>query len=230
MKNAFNLKTVALFLSLGFFAASCDKDKDDVVPTPDNTEKGNTEYDGEKYNVKNGYYIDGGGLGLFGGENTHYLDFLFMTDGTPTFDNGGEITQLEDGKIVILAPMFSAGGSEFKGGTFHYSDLERDEELGDEAFIKKYTNRSFFYQPVVVIDTDGDGDWEDEDELEINGGTIKVSGNIPNITTEYDLQLTNGKTLKGKYAGKFNKLEVEEEEEGEFKTLSEMNTQKRMKW
>lgn len=229
MKNLFSLKLVVLFLSLGFFATSCDKDDDDNNnPKPN----GNTEYNGEHFNIKNGYYVDGGALNLFGNTDTHYFDYFMLTDGTPQFDTEGDITGMPDGKIALFTALISAGGNQFKPGTFEFTDLAADVNLTEEQVKAKYNNKSFFYQPFLRIDTDGDHNWDEESDIEITGGTIKVSDNIPNITMEYNLTLANGKTLKGKYAGKFNKLEVDiEDEDGEGLTLNPGTNRKHpVKW
>lgn len=231
MKNLFNLKLVVLLLSFGFFATSCDKDDDDNNngnPSP-NT---NTEYNGEKFSIKNGYYVDGGALSLFGNSDTHYFDYFFLTDGTPQFAADGEITSMPDGKIAIFTALISAGGNQFNPGTFTYTDLTADVNLTEAQVKAKYNNKSFFYHPFVRIDTDGDHDWEEEVDVEVTGGTIKVTDNIPNITMEYNLTLANGKTLKGKYAGKFNKLEVDiEDEDNEDLTLNPGTSRKHpVKW
>lgn len=211
MKNLFNLKLIALLLSFGFFATSCTDDDEPDNPKP----TGNTEYNGEKFTIKNGYYAEGQGIKLFGNANTHYLDFLFVTDGTPKFANDGEITEMPDGKIAILAALLSAGGTGLKPGTFEYTDMAADVNLTPAQVEAKYKNKSFFYESIVRVDTDGDHDWEEEADLKITGGTIKVSGSLPVLTTEYNLTLANGKTLKGSFGGTFNKLQLDLDDEDE---------------
>lgn len=211
MKNLLNLKLIALLLSIGLFATSCKEDDDPDTPNP----SGNTEYNGEKFNIKNGYYADGGGIKLYGNANTHYLELLFMTDGTPVFAEDGEITKMPDGKIALIAAFISAGGNGFKPGTYEYTDMAADANLTAAQIEAKYKNKSFFYESLIRVDTDGDHNWEEEADVKITGGTIKVTGALPVLTTEYNVTLANGKTLKGSYGGTFNKLDLDLELEGE---------------
>ncbi|RDC63401.1 hypothetical protein [Adhaeribacter pallidiroseus] len=211
MKNLLNLKLVALLLSIGLFTTSCKEDDDPGTPTP----IGNTEYNGQKYTIKNGYYAVGDGIKLYGNANTHHLDFLFITDGTPQFSNDGDITSMKDGKIAILGATISPDGASFKPGTFEYTNMAADVNLTPAQVEAKYKNKAFFYESIVRMDTDGDNNWEEEADMKIVGGTIKVTGALPVINTEYNLTLDNGKTIKGSYGGTFNKLNLDLSEEGE---------------
>ncbi|MDQ4141477.1 MAG: hypothetical protein M3142_13290 [Bacteroidota bacterium] len=212
MKTYFNVKLIAILLSFGFFATSCTDDDDPDNPKP----SGNTEYNGQKFTIKNGYYAIGDGIKLYGNAPTHHLDFLFMTDGTPKFSNDGEITEMQDGKIAILGAMLSADGTSFKPGTFEYTNMAADVNLTEAQVEAKYKNKSFFYESIVRMDTDGDKNWEEEADVKITGGTIKVTGALPAVTTEYNLTLENGKTVKGSFGGPFQKLNLDlEEEDGE---------------
>ncbi|QNF35274.1 hypothetical protein HUW51_22080 [Adhaeribacter swui] len=214
MKTLFNLKLVAFILSIGLFATSCKED-DDPGAAPNTN--GNTEYNGQKYTIKNGYYAVGDGIKLYGNANTHHLDFLFITDGTPQFSNDGDITSMKDGKIAILGATISPDGNSFKPGTFEYNDLAADVNLTPAQIEAKYKNKAFFYESIVRIDTDGDNNWQEEADIKITGGTIKVTGALPAITTEYNLNLENGKTIKGNFGGTFNKLnlDLDLDEDGE---------------
>ncbi|PSR52379.1 hypothetical protein AHMF7605_01985 [Adhaeribacter arboris] len=207
MKTLFNFKLIAILLSFGFFATSCttDDDNDNNNPKP----SGNTEYNGEKFTIKNGYYALGNGIKLFGNAPTHHLDFLFLTDGTPKFSNDGEITEMQDGKIALLGALLSPDGASFKPGTFEYTNMAADINLTPAQVEAKYKNKAFFYESIVRMDTDGDKNWEEEADVKITGGTIKVTGALPVITTEYNLTLENGKTLKGSFGGTFQKLNMD---------------------
>ncbi|MDQ3291989.1 MAG: hypothetical protein M3Q05_11945 [Bacteroidota bacterium] len=211
MKTIFNLKLLAILLSFGFFATSCTDDDDPDNPKP----SGNTEYNGEKFTIKNGYYAIGNGIKLYGNAPTHHLDFLFLTDGTPKFSNDGEITEMQDGKIAILGALLSPDGASFKPGTFEYTNMAADVNLTEAQVEAKYKNKSFFYESIVRMDTDGDKNWEEEADIKITGGTIKVSGALPIVVTEYNLTLENGKTVKGKFGSTFQKLNLDLEEDGE---------------
>ncbi|QMU27770.1 hypothetical protein [Adhaeribacter radiodurans] len=208
MKTLFNFKLIAILLSFGFFATSCTDDDE-----PDNPKKdGNTEYNNQKFTIKNGYYAIGNGIQLYGNAPTHHLDFLFLTDGTPKFSNDGEITEMQDGKIAILGAILSPDGASFKPGTFEYTNMAADVNLTEAQVEAKYKNKSFFYESIVRMDTDGDKNWEEEADVKITGGTIKVSGALPAISTEYNLTLENGKTIKGSFGGVFQKLIIDMED------------------
>ncbi|WP_242919589.1 hypothetical protein [Pontibacter liquoris] len=213
MKNLFRFPLAVMAVSLGLLATSCSQDDDqdtDVIPTP----SGNTEYNGQGYTIKNGFYLNGGSLSLFGGDDTHYMDYFLITDGTPTIGSNGEVNDLQNGKIAILTPLFSAGGNSFKTGHFVYADLSADTDLEEVELEAKYGGKSFFFQTMVMIDSDGDSNWEEEADIEITGGTIDVSGSLPNLTMSYNLQTAGGKVLKGSYSGKFTLIEGDDDGEG----------------
>ena len=44
------------------------------------------------------------------------------------------------------------------------------------------------------------------ENIDVVSGTVKISGTRPNYLISYDLILENGKTVKGNYAGNFQKL------------------------
>jgi hypothetical protein len=107
----------------------------------------------------------------------------------------------------------SPGSTGFKAGTFEFTNWTEDitdlsnEDMTMQEFDTKYRNKAFIPLGLLVTDTDGDKNWEEETGLEITGGTIKVSGTSPNFSTEYDLTLEGGKTVKGSFAGKFNEVQ-----------------------
>ncbi|WP_114779208.1 hypothetical protein [Botryobacter ruber] len=203
MKNLFFapvLKACALLIV--FLSVSCKDDSEHVSPV-----LSNTEYSNAKYTIKNGFIQDGGAVDIFldseAEHTTHYNYNLILTDGTPVFEDN-DVVSMNDGKIVISALLLSPGTAAFKTGVFEYDDWSDHLDLEEEDLIARYQNKYFFPLAMVFTDTDGDKNWQEETAALVTGGTIKVSGTAPNYTTEYDLILLGGKTLKGSFAGKFN--------------------------
>ncbi len=209
MKNPFKiLPFFALLLSLSMFTSSCSdkEDKDEVVePAP----TGNTSFDNKAYDIKNGFYVEGGAVNMYADDPTHFMNYFILTDGTPNFDDDGNAEDLADGKILMMGGLFSPGGTGFTPGTFNYISFAGDINLTEAQREAKYKDKSFFNSPIIVIDTDGDKNFEEEAEINVTGGTIKISGTAPNYTVEYDLTIAGGKNLKGKFTGAFTKLEME---------------------
>jgi hypothetical protein len=197
-------KLQLLILLFGFLAVSCTND-DEANTKP--ASSGNIEFDGTKYSMKNGFFQDNGPVNIYGEDETHYNYNFFLTDGIPSFDNTGKIKNIENGKIVMFTSLISPGKTEFKTGTFGYASFMDDMDLEEEELEEKYKNKSFFPMAFVILDTDNDKNWEEEDEIEVSGGTIKISGTAPKYTTEYNLNLKNGKTLKGGYTGTYTKID-----------------------
>ena len=203
-KNSFRLSFSAFVLLLGLLSTSCSKDDDTSVIAPSGT---NTEYNNKKYAIKNGFIHDGGAVDHYlddeAESKTHYNYSFILTDGTPTFE-GDDVVSMNDGSIVVSAILLSPGTTTFNTGTFEFADYTGDEELDEEELEAKYRNKYFFPLAFVITDSDGDKNWEEEAGELVTGGTFKVSGTAPNYTTEYNLTLDGGKTIKGKFTGKFN--------------------------
>ena len=210
MKKAFHIFRIpALVVLFGFLAVACKEDEDNPNPNPGGTT--NTEYNGTKYAIKNGFYQNIGSMDYYFDDEadtkTHYGYSMVLTDGTPVIKDG-QPESLPDGKIVIVTSLLSPGTSGFKTGTFEFAkDWVSDMmTLEEEAYDAKYKNKYFAPIALVFTDSDGDKDWEDETGVAVTEGTFKVTGTAPNFTTEYDLKLTGGKTLKGSFAGKFSEI------------------------
>jgi hypothetical protein len=199
-----------LVLSIGFLAVSCDKDKDNN-PNPNGPGATNTEYNGVKYAIKNGFYQNGGAMDYYfddeAAHKTHYNYTMVLTDGNPVIKDG-KAESMNDGKILIVPTLLSPGTTGFKTGTFEFAkDWVTDMTVMDEAaYDAKYKNKYFVPLAMVFTDTDGDKNWEEENGVAVTEGTFKVSGTAPNYTTEYDLKLTGGKTLKGSFSGNFREI------------------------
>jgi hypothetical protein len=202
-------KLQVLVLLFGFLAVSCKEDKDN--PQPNGPGATNTEYNGSKYTIKNGFYQNNGAMDYYFDDEaeikTHYNYTLVLTDGTPVIKDG-KAESMNDGKILIVPTLLSPGTSGFKPGTFEVAkDWVQDMiELDQQAYDAKYKNKFFAPIAVVFTDTDGDKNWEEETAVSVTEGTFKVTGTSPNFTTEYDLKLTGGKTLKGSFSGRFTEI------------------------
>jgi len=201
MKTTFNFfKLSTLALALTFAATSCSlfEKKDDPKPA-----KSEVEYNGSNYNLDQGLIVDLGAANLYGNDDTHYDYDFYVSDGDIE-DNGDEVEEIQ-GSFGIFTECYSLGDSEFKTGTFTFVDASNDGSLSDSQRQTKYKNKSVFASS-VYIDANGNGILSDEVPIRANGGTVKVSGSSPNFTIEYDLTLANGKTLKGRRTGSFNKI------------------------
>lgn len=202
-------KLQALVVSFGFLAVACKEDKDN--PSPITTGTPNTEYNGTKYVIKNGFYENNGAMDYYfddEAENkTHYNYTLVLTDGTPVIKDG-KAESMNDGRILIVPTLLSPGTSGFKAGTFEVAKdwIQDMMTLDQEAYDAKYKNKYFAPIAVVFTDSDGDKNWEEETGVAVTEGTFKVTGTAPNFTTEYDLKLAGGKTLKGSFSGKFTEI------------------------
>jgi hypothetical protein len=203
-------KLPVLAVLFGFLAVSCKEDKDNN-PSPNVPGAANTEYNGTKYTIKNGFFENNGAMDYYFDDEaeikTHYNYNLVLTDGTPVLKDG-KAESMNDGKILIVSTLLSPGTNGFKPGTFEVAEdwVEDMMVLDEEAYDAKYKNKYFAPIAIVFTDSDGDKDWQDETGVAVTAGTFKVSGTAPNFTTEYDLTVTGNKTLKGSFTGKFSEI------------------------
>jgi hypothetical protein len=107
---------------------------------------------------------------------------------------------------MVFTELASAGASEFKTGTFQYMNDDEDDNLSDAQLEAKYKDKSFFVDARVYIDTNGNKKLKEETPIRANGGTVKVAKSGNTYTIEYNLTLENGKTLKGRNASTFTKV------------------------
>jgi hypothetical protein len=147
-----------------------------------------------------------GALSLYGNNNTHRVNHFYFANGNIDYNNTTKNVEEINGSFAVFSELASAGAAEFNTGTFNYVDASNDNSLNDTQLEAKYKNKSVFSDVEVYIDTNGNGLLGDEIPVEANGGTIKVSGSNNNYTLEFDLTLTNGKTLKGKTASSFSPM------------------------
>ena len=205
MKNLKHISIQAFLLLFGFLAVSCTDDDKDTNPGPDNANK--IEYNGANYTIKKGFFQDGGAQDLVGEEESHYNHNFFLTDGNVNLNNDGSLQNAGDAKIVIMTGLLSPGAASFKTGTFEYSNIVQDATtLPESEFDAKYRPRYVMLMGTVIVDTDGDKNFEEETAQVVTGGTIKVSGTKPNYSTEYNLTLDGGKTLKGSFTGSYTQV------------------------
>jgi len=212
MKKVFySIRFSVLALSFGFLAVSCEEKKDNPSPNIGTNGNTNTEYNGTKYAIKNGFFKNEGALDYYFDEEavtkTHFAYTMLLTDGTPVLQNG-KPKSMTDGKILIVSSLLSPGSAGFTAGTFEVAkDWVPDMiNLEPQAYDAKYKNKFFSPIAIVFTDSDNDKDWQDETGVSVTEGTFKVTGTAPNFSTEYDLTLTGGRTVKGKFAGRFGEL------------------------
>jgi len=197
MKNNTKNLLAALMLCLTFFA--CKKDKNE---TPVATSI--VAYNNANFTLAEGAIFDYGASAVYGSINTHINYDFYLTDGKIEYSTTGEISDIK-GKIAVYAELFSAGiTGGFKTGTYNYIDETGDANLTAAQLKTKYENKQFFSYGFIVVGNDNiNTSLGNAAEIEVKSGTIKVNGVSPNYSLEFDLLLTNDKTFKGTYNGKF---------------------------
>jgi hypothetical protein len=197
MKNNTKNLLAALMLCLTFFA--CKKDKNE---TPVATSI--VAYNNANFTLAEGAIFDYGASAVYGSINTHINYDFYLTDGKIEYSTTGEISDIK-GKIAVYAELFSGGiTGGFKTGTYNYIDETGDANLTAAQLKTKYENKQFFSYGFIVVGNDNiNTSLGNAAEIEVKSGTIKVNGVSPNYSLEFDLLLTNDKTFKGTYNGKF---------------------------
>ena len=90
MKNLLNFcKFQLVICAFGFFLGSCEENNPNPS-TPGNTNT-NTEYNNEKFAIKNGFFQNNGTVDYFfddeAEDKTHFGSTFILTDGNPTIKN-----------------------------------------------------------------------------------------------------------------------------------------------
>lgn len=180
-----------LLLSVSLVITSCKDDKEEPAPEIINS----IEYNGKKYDIKDGLIEDYGPEDV-SSANSHYnYDFYISNTAiTGTIDN---YTFLGSTFILYLE-LFSPGATGFRTGKFDIVDPATVTDLG------QLNSKYILGSNVVVVDTNNDNDLQDEfnnETYEIaTGGSITVSGDggtNHSYKIDYDLRFSGGKTLKG---------------------------------
>jgi len=204
MKTSLNsLKWATLALTFSFLTTSCDlfnKDKEDPKPATNEI-----TYNSTKYTLDESLMIKYGSFSVYGDEDTHVNNDFYIANGNIDYNNSTGNVEEINGNLAIHAELASPGATEFKTGTFNYIDGSNDNSLSEAQLEAKYKNKPFF-EAGIYIDTNGNGLMSDETPVKANGGTIKVSGSNNTYTLDFDLTLTNGKTLKGRNASTFSAI------------------------
>jgi hypothetical protein len=202
MKKVLNiLKLQVPVLLLALSTTSCFLfDKEDPKPNITNE----VEYNASKYKMEEGVIVDYGSFTLFGQNDTHTNYDFYVSDGDIEYDNDN-VEEIE-GKLAIWAELVAPDASDFKTGTFNFIDNDNDGSLNNAQKEAKYKDKFVFPSAKVYIDTNGNGILSDDTPMQTTSGTIKVSGSQPNYKIEYNLTLTNGKTVKGDFSGSFPKI------------------------
>lgn len=202
MKSTKYIKFTALFL-VGSIMLSCTEEED-LKPTATNS----FTYSGNEYPLNDGYITEPGNRDPLNRPDdvdaSHYALFFHITDGvyeiTPDPNNPvvGDVDHV-NAKYVLYLPLYYSSTSTFGNGEFTYVN----EETATRDEIK---NKSVFADASVWFDENGDGDWTYYEALKAVDGTVTAEGKDRNYTLFFELQLEDGRTLKGSYTAEFKYL------------------------
>lgn len=190
-----SIKRSLSLLSLLIFAA-CSGEGTGSVGQP----SGNAlTYNGTSYPLAQGL------ADVYADTANHYnIDFA-LTDGyfTPFTDYGSgfpiTIWLTNEARVEFSVELYSPGQDTFRTGTFFYSPVT-DEGVDDPSLVGAYFFNAASY---VGFDIDGDNEVAESEEVAVVGGSVTVTGVAPNYQLAFDLQLANGLTVTGSYAGEF---------------------------
>jgi len=150
---------------------------------------------GNNYNLDYGVIVDDG---INSGGTHHELYFVIS-------DAPVEITAIPNTLIgfealnssIAINFVLNSFGDSFEPGEYVY-----DENFGDNG-------TSYFYLEPIYIDGNGDNELNDPEDtiLFINGGSIVVSGSLPDFVLDFNISLTNGETLEFRYDRGFDYID-----------------------
>jgi hypothetical protein len=188
-----------ILLSFTILFASCEKNETAGL------EISTLEYNGQKHTLTAGGIIDSQEKITFGTTPTHKSYDFYTTDGEFVLNKAGEFLNIK-GSVVAFAELNSPMGIEFKTGVFQYLDSSDDFKLSEQELKNKYDGKFFFTYGYIIAETRNNALLNFSNKIDVESGSIKVSGTKPNFTIEYELVLENGKTASGKYSKGFSKL------------------------
>jgi hypothetical protein len=163
------------------------------------------KYNEQKYTLAAGGIVDSQMKTLFGTTSTHKNYDFYTTDGEFVFNKAGEFLNVK-GSVVAFAELNSPNGVDFQTGVFQYLDSSDDYKLSNQELKNKYEGKFFFTYGYIISETRNNALLNFSNKIDVESGSIKVSGTKPNYTIEYELILENGKTASGKYSKGFLKL------------------------
>lgn len=195
MKKVSILPVLIIFV-LVIFGTSCKKDKDEV-PAPSSYL---IEYDGNTYSFLNGVIWDFP-KGTYRPDHYTYAYFL---PNPSVYSNRGNYAIPANDPPITLSFFLSTPDSEF----FREETYEFVAEFNDwldedlyEAYLSNINGKYMLSDVLVGFDENGDGIILSDELNEVTDGTIKVTSDY----LEFDLRLTNGKTVTGKSNPTFSK-------------------------
>jgi hypothetical protein len=173
-----NPSIIYLLLLVLVFISSCGDDADEV--TADEIPTDGIYYGETKLNIETSFILD------YGNVNSHYNYDFILTDGSVEDVLLGDFENITFG---IGMTLYSSGTS-FEEGTFEYRDAQN--------------NRGFDYFRSISYVEFLDGE---PNELFATGGTVTVSGTSESYTLELDLEMENGKEIRGTFTGSFDVID-----------------------
>lgn len=188
-----------VLLSFTILFASCEKNE------MADLEISTLEYNGQKHTLASGAILSTQSSSMFGATPTHKKYDFYTTDGDFVTNSAGEFLNIS-GSVVAFAELNSPNSTEFQTGKFEYIDSSQDFKLSQEALKAKYEGKSYFSYAYIIAETKNNALLNFSNKIDVESGTITVSGLKPNYTIEYTLVLENGKTAWGKYSRGFSKL------------------------
>lgn len=168
-------KSLSILIAIGFIAAlsmSMTKSKKEMAL------KNEIQY------VESKISLNFAGLEEFGDENwlkvpngIHYKADVYLSD-----INLDDVASPGKGKIIVTFENFFSGKS-FKPGTYRVKGNDYEAKNNREDIV---------YAGIINFDNE-------EGYVEVEGGIVEYSGTYPNMKIDFDLVLSNGKTIKGNY-------------------------------
>ena len=193
MKTTRFIQWSALVL-VGAMMASCSSDDEKVVEPE---AKNAFTYDGKEYGLKDGYIVDYGNIDPFYNyDDTHYNYDFYISDGEYVKEQEDIWYDAVDAVTEISLYLFYPSSTTFGEAEFAFYD--------DETILDDIRDKAVFAAE-VWFDANGNGvrDEDGDPWIDATGGTVTVTGSDKNYTLFYELQLEDGKTVKGSFSGEF---------------------------
>ena len=169
-----SLKLVAFLIPALFLLGSCSEEEDSS-----GIDTNMIDYSGNKQEIKQAVIREPGTL------YSHLMKGFIMSNMDITPGVGLGLT------------VFSSDESNLEAGDYQFIDVNSEEFTNDNVAGMNFFSGSF------LLDENNDKQLDDSDEIDVNGGTVTITGTQPNYTVIFDLTLENGKTVKGNYSGTF---------------------------
>ncbi len=168
-------KSLTILIVIGFIAAlsmSMTKSKKEMAL------KNEIQY------VESKIALNFGGFEGFGEDNwlklpnaSHYKADVYLSD-----INLDDVSSPGKGKIIVTFDNFFAS-KEYKPGKYRVKGNDYQAQNPKEDVV---------YAGIINFDNE-------EGYVEVEGGIVEYSGEYPNMKIDFDLMLSNGKSLKGNY-------------------------------